>query len=113
VILLVSKFAFEWINLCRYAVYASKPENQDDIDRVMLLAPTFKLESVIGSLEEQLGITLSDAFKADAKNHPEFPFLKCRAYVVHGYDDEAAPLANSLTWVRDASVGLALVTVIL
>ena len=27
-------------------------------------------------------------------------------YVVHGYDDEAAPRDNSLTWVRDASVNM-------
>ena len=28
-------------------------------------------------------------FEEDAATHPAFPFLKCRAYVVHGYDDEA------------------------
>ena len=32
--------------------------------------------------------------------------IPCPSYVVHGYDDEASPLANSLTWVRDASVNL-------
>lgn len=89
------------------ALYASKPENHRDVDRVMLLAPTFNLdESVMRSLELELGITLSEAFKADAKTHPPFPFLRCRAYVVHGYDDEAVPLENSLTWVRDASVNM-------
>jgi pimeloyl-ACP methyl ester carboxylesterase len=90
------------------AVYASKPENQGAVDRVMLLAPPFKLDALLaeGRLEKSLGVTLSDEFKADAALHPPFPFLTCRAYVVHGYDDEAAPLANSLTWVRDASVNM-------
>ena len=90
------------------AVYASKPENHDNVDSIMLLAPTFNLESIIdaGKFEEELDANFSAAFRADAANHPAFPFLRCRAYVVHGYDDEAAPLENSLTWVRDASVNM-------
>lgn len=66
------------------AVYASKPENQKDVDRVMLLAPTFKLEEAMERLEEEVGVSLSTAFKEDAAKHPAFPFVKCRAYVVHG-----------------------------
>ena len=88
------------------ALYASKPENAANVDRIMLLAPTFKLPSVVDQLEKETGAALSDAFKTDAETHPEFPFVKCRAYVVHGYDDEVAPLENSLTWVRDASVNM-------
>jgi hypothetical protein len=57
-------------------------------------------------VEKEMGVSLGDAFRDDLKNHPDFPFAPCRAYVVHGYDDEASPLENSLTWVRDASVNL-------
>ena len=41
--------------------------DRDDIDRVMLLAPTFDLESVAAGLENELDITLSAAFKAGGR----------------------------------------------
>ena len=88
------------------AVYASDPANEGKIDRMMLLAPTFKPSACLHSVEKEMGVSLGDAFRDDLKNHPDFPFAPCRAYVVHGYDDEASPLENSLTWVRDASVNL-------
>ena len=88
------------------AVYASDPTNEGKIDRMMLLAPTFKPSACLHSVEKEMGVSLGDAFRDDLKNHPDFPFAPCRAYVVHGYDDEASPLENSLTWVRDASVNL-------
>ena len=88
------------------AVYASDPANESKIDRMMLLAPTFKPSACLATVEKEMGVSLGDAFRDDLKNHPDFPFAPCRAYVVHGYDDEASPLENSLTWVRDASVNL-------
>mmetsp|Transcript_33714 Transcript_33714/g.82720 ORF Transcript_33714/g.82720 Transcript_33714/m.82720 type:complete len:415 (+) Transcript_33714:221-1465(+) len=88
------------------ALYASSPEHKDKVDRVFLLAPTFKAASSLDGLERELGVTFSAAFKEDIGAHPEFPFVSCPAYVVHGYDDEAAPLEYSLTWVRDASVNM-------
>jgi hypothetical protein len=88
------------------AVYASRDVNAGRIDRMMLLAPVFKPESVLDSLSAELGVEFTDAFREDLVNHDEYPFVQCSAYVVHGYDDEAAPLDNSLTWVRDASVNM-------
>jgi pimeloyl-ACP methyl ester carboxylesterase len=88
------------------AVYASDAENAKKIDRIMLLAPTFKPRACLATVEKEMGVSLGDAFRQDLENHPDFPFAPCRAYVVHGYDDEASPLENSLTWVRDASVNL-------
>ena len=88
------------------AVYASIPENSKKIDRVMLLAPTFKPADCLESIETEMGIEMGDAFREDLKYHEPFPFVPCRAYVVHGYDDTASPLENSLTWVRDASVNM-------
>ena len=88
------------------AVYASREENEGRIDRMMLLAPTFRPSAVLDSLANELGIEFTEAFREDLGNHEEFPFVSCAAYVVHGYDDEAAPLDNSLTWVRDASVNM-------
>jgi len=88
------------------AVYASDPENAKRVDRMMLLAPTFKPSACLATVEKEMGVSLGDAFREDLENHPDFPFAPCRAYVVHGYDDEASPLENSLTWVRDASVNL-------
>jgi pimeloyl-ACP methyl ester carboxylesterase len=88
------------------AVYASDPENAKRVDRMMLLAPTFKPSACLETVEREMGVSLGDAFREDLENHPDFPFAPCRAYVVHGYDDEASPLENSLTWVRDASVNL-------
>ena len=88
------------------AVYASRDVNVGRIDRMMLLAPVFKPESVLDSLSAELGVEFTDAFREDLVNHDEYPFVQCSAYVVHGYDDEAAPLDNSLTWVRDASVNM-------
>ena len=88
------------------AVYASDAANAKKIDRMMLLAPTFKPRACLATVEKEMGVSLGDAFREDLENHPDFPFAPCRAYVVHGYDDEAAPLENSLTWVRDASVVL-------
>ena len=88
------------------AVYASMPENADVIDRIMLLAPTFKPAECLEGVEREMGVEYSAAFREDLASHPEFPFAPCPSYVVHGYDDEASPLANSLTWVRDASVNL-------
>ena len=88
------------------AVYASDAENAKKIDRIMLLAPTFKPRACLATVEKEMGVSLGDAFRQDLENHPDFPFAPCRAYVVHGYDDEAAPLEHSLTWVRDASVVL-------
>ena len=88
------------------AVYASRDVNAGRIDRMMLLAPVFKPESVLDSLASELGVQFTDAFREDLVNHDEYPFVQCSAYVVHGYDDEAAPLDNSLTWVRDASVNM-------
>lgn len=61
---------------------------------------------MLDSLSAELGVEFTDAFREDLVNHDEYPFVQCSAYVVHGYDDEAAPLDNSLTWVRDASVNM-------
>jgi len=88
------------------AVYASRPENSGKMDRMLLLAPAFKPSEGLARLEKETGVALGLAFSEDLKNHEDFPFAPCRAYVVHGYDDEACPLENSLTWVRDASVNL-------
>ena len=88
------------------AVYASREENEGRIDRMMLLAPTFRPSAVLDSLANELGVEFTEAFREDLGNHEEFPFVPCAAYVVHGYDDEAAPLDNSLTWVKDASVNM-------
>jgi len=88
------------------AVYASYPENAAKIDRVMLLAPTFKPIECLAGIETETGVSLGDAFKLDLEKHEPFPFVPCRAYVVHGYDDPVSPLENSLTWVRDASVNM-------
>ena len=88
------------------AVYASDPTNAKRVDRMMLLAPTFKPSACLETVEREMGVSLGDAFREDLENHPDFPFAPCRAYVVHGYDDEASPLENSLTWVRVASVNL-------
>jgi|MDSW01.3.fsa_nt_gb pimeloyl-ACP methyl ester carboxylesterase len=86
------------------AVYAELEPAR--VDRVMLLAPTFDPAECLTGVEREMGVEMSAAFREDLKNHPRFPFTPAPAYVVHGYDDEASPLANSLTWVRDASANL-------
>ena len=60
---------------------------------MMLLAPTFK-PSACKTVEREMGVSLGDAF-ARTWRTTRTSFAPCRAYVVHGYDDEASPLGNS------------------
>ena len=43
------------------AVYASDPANEGKIDRMMLLAPTFKPSACLPSVEKEMGVSLGDA----------------------------------------------------
>lgn len=82
------------------ALYAEKNRN---IDKVFLLAPTFCLSSLLDAFEGKYGMKFSDSFRADAMRLPDFPTVTCPAYVIHGHDDEVAPLDNSARWMQMAS----------
>ena len=63
------------------AVYASRcPENADVIDRIMLLAPTFKPAECLEGVEREMGMgVFGDAFRERTwRTHPDFPFAPCR-----------------------------------
>ena len=66
------------------------PENADVIDRIMLLAPTFKPAECLEGVEREMGVSYSAAFREDLENASRVPFAPCPSYVVHGYDDEAS-----------------------
>ena len=83
------------------ALYAEA--NPSRVEKVFLLSPTWGLASILGNFESRYGLKFSEAFRADAAALPDFPTVKCPAYVVHGHDDDISPLKNSERWMQMAS----------
>lgn len=83
------------------ALYAEK--NRGRAEKIFLLAPTWGLEQLLDKFEAKYGVLFTEAFRADAATHPEFPTVTCPAYVIHGHDDDISPVDNSARWMQMAS----------
>jgi len=83
------------------ALYAEK--NRGRAEKIFLLAPTWGLEQLLDKFEAKYGVVFTEAFRADAATHPEYPTVTCPAYVIHGHDDDISPVDSSARWMQMAS----------